>query len=178
MLLETPRLVLRRWRDSDLAPYATMNADARVMEYFPRPLTTEESAQHIARLEHHFVENDFGILAAELRATGEFIGFVGIQRVPFETHFTPAVEIGWRIAYPHWNQGYATEGAREVLRDAFSRLQLPEVVSLTTTSNLRSRRVMEKLGMTRDPKDDFANPRVEEGHWLRPHVAYRVQKPQ
>lgn len=177
MQLETPRLLLRRWREADLDPYTAMNADARVMEYFPRLLTKEDSAQHIARLEAHFEENNFGILAAELKATGELIGFVGMQRVPFEAHFTPAVEIGWRIAYPHWGQGYATEGALEVLRDGFERLQLAEVVALTATGNLRSRRVMEKLGMTRNPQDDFENPRVEVGHWLRPHVAYRIENP-
>jgi ribosomal-protein-alanine N-acetyltransferase len=154
-----------------------MNADPRVMEFFAAPLSPEESDRTIDRVQAHIAEHRFGFFAAELRATGEFIGFVGMARVPFEAHFTPCVEIGWRLAAAHWNRGLATEGARCCLRYAFQELALPEVVAFTAPANLRSRRVMEKLGMSRSPADDFQHPRLPEGHPLRPHVPYRVANP-
>jgi RimJ/RimL family protein N-acetyltransferase len=150
-----------------------MDADPRVMEYFPAQLTCAESDALIDRIEAHFSKRGWGAWAAELRATGEFIGFIGLSVPTFEAHFTPCVEIGWRLAAAHWGKGLATEGARAALDFGFNELQLPEVVSFTTAANLRSRRVMEKLGMTRNPADDFDHPGLTEGHPLRRHVLYR-----
>src|SRR3954465_11830138 len=159
-LVETPRLILRPWRDSDREPFARMNADPRVMEFFPACLSREESDA--------IIDRNPSLLAAGLRETGEFIGFIGLAVPTFEAHFTPCVEIGWRIAAENWGRGLATEGAREVLSHARG-----EIVSFTTERNLRSRRVMEKLGMTHDPADDFDHPRLPEGHPQRRHVLYR-----
>jgi ribosomal-protein-alanine N-acetyltransferase len=171
--LQTERLILRRWREADREPFAQMNADTRVMEYFPAPLRRKESDALVDRIEAHFAEHGWGPWATELRATGEFIGFIGLNVPVFETHFTPCVEIGWRLAAEHWSKGLATEGAGAVLGYAFTELRLPEVVSFTTVANQRSRRVMEKIGMTRNPADDFDYPGLAEGHPLRRHVLHR-----
>jgi RimJ/RimL family protein N-acetyltransferase len=175
--LATTRLLLRRWREADREPFARINADPRVMEYFPAALTREESDTLVDRIDAHFTEHGFGMWAAELRDTGEFIGFIGLNVPRFEAHFTPCVEIGWRLAAEHWGRGLATEGARAVLDQAFHPLRLPEIVAFTTTANLRSRRVMEKLGMAHDPADDFDHPCLAEGHPLRRHVLYRLRHP-
>src|SRR4051794_36138997 len=144
-LVETPRLLLRPWRDSDREPFSRMNADPRVMEFFPAVLSREESDGLIDRFERDWADRGFGVFAAELRETADFIGFVGLDVPRFQAHFTPCVEIGWRTAAEHWGKGLATEGAREILRHTAG-----EIVSFTTERNVRSRRVMEKLGMTRD----------------------------
>ncbi len=174
-MLETPRLLLRPWRESDREPLQRMNADPRVMEFFAAPLSPAESDRMIDRMQAHIAQHRFGFFAAELRATGEFIGFAGMSHVSFGAHFTPCIEIGWRLAAAHWNRGLATEGARECLHYAFQKLALPEVVAFTVPANLRSRRVMEKLGMSYSPADDFQHPHLPEGHPLRPHVLYRVR---
>jgi RimJ/RimL family protein N-acetyltransferase len=171
--LNTERLLLRRWREADREPFARMNADSRVMEYFPAPLTRAESDALVDRIEAHFAEHGWGVWAAEIRATCEFIGFIGLNVPTFQAHFTPCVEIGWRLAAERWGKGLATEGARAALDYAFTELHLPEVVSFTSVANLRSRRVMEKLGMTHDPADDFDHPGLPEGHPLRRHVLYQ-----
>ena len=176
-MLQTPRLLLRPWQESDREPFQRINADPRVMEFFAAPLSPEESDRTIHRSQAHIAQHRFGFFAAELRATGEFIGFIGMSHVPFQAHFTPCVEIGWRLAAAHWNRGFATEGARRCLCYALQELALPEVVAFTVPVNLRSRRVMEKLGMSRSPADDFQHPRLPEGHPLRPHVLYRVANP-
>ena len=174
--IETARLFLRRWRDADREPFARMNADPAVMEHFPKRLFPDESDQLIQNIEKHFERHGFGLWAAELRATGEFIGFVGLSVPRFVTAFTPCVEIGWRIDAAHWGTGLATEGARAVVRHGFDVLRLDEIVSFTVPENLRSRRVMEKLGMTHDPRDDFDHPNLAEGHPLRRHVLYRLRR--
>jgi ribosomal-protein-alanine N-acetyltransferase len=174
--IETPRLTLRKWTAADRESFARMNADARVMEHFPAVLTAQESDAGVDRIEAHFARHGFGLFAAELRATGRFIGFIGLSVPRFEAHFTPCVEIGWRVAFDYWGQGLATEGAREVLRYGFDMLGLREVVSFTVTANLRSRRVMERIGMTHDPTDDFDHPLLPDGHPLRRHVLYRTRK--
>jgi RimJ/RimL family protein N-acetyltransferase len=166
--LETPRLLLRPWRDADRAPFADLNADPRVMQFFPATLTREESDALADRAEAFLATHGYGPLAAELRDTGEFIGYIGLYVPTFDAHFTPCVEIGWRLAAAHWNRGLATEGAREILRHWTGPL-----VSFTSVANLPSRRVMEKLGFTHDPSDDFDHPRIPEGHPLRRHVLYR-----
>jgi RimJ/RimL family protein N-acetyltransferase len=163
-MIETPRLILRPWRDADRDPFARMNADPRVMEFFPACLSREESDALFDRAR-------LSVLAAELRDTGEFIGFIGLSVPTFEAHFTPCVEIGWRLAAEHWGRGLATEGARAVLATAAG-----PIVSFTSVQNARSRRVMEKIGLTHDPADDFDHPRLSAGHPLRRHVLYRSAK--
>ncbi len=170
--LQTDRLILRRWRDADRGAFAAMNADPRVMEFFPACLTRDQSDDLIDRIESQIDAHGFGFFAAELRATGELAGFIGLAVPELEAFFTPCVEIGWRLGAAYWNQGLATEGARGVLEFAFRTVGLTEVVSFTTRGNLRSRRVMEKLGMRY--AGDFEHPRIPEGHVLRPHVLYRV----
>jgi ribosomal-protein-alanine N-acetyltransferase len=176
-MLETTRLLLRRWKDSDRDPFAAMNADPRVMEFFPKVLTRVESDQFVDRIEEHFDNHGFGLYAAELKADSTFIGFIGLYVATFQAHFTPCVEIGWRLGVPFWNRGLATEGSREVIRYGFEDLRLDAVVSFTVPENLASRRVMEKLGMTHNPADDFDHPKLPEGHRLRRHVLYRLRNP-
>jgi RimJ/RimL family protein N-acetyltransferase len=172
----TERLILRRWREADREPFARMNRDPAVMEYFQAPLSRQESDQMIDRIEAHFAEHGYGLWAAELRQSGEFIGYSGLAVPRFAAAFTPCVEIGWRLGLQYWGKGLATEGAHAVVRRAFDTLGLQELVSFTTESNLRSRRVMEKLGMTRDPNEDFDHPSIPEGHPLRRHVLYRLNR--
>jgi ribosomal-protein-alanine N-acetyltransferase len=173
-MIETDRLILRQWSVDDLAPFAAMNADPRVCEYFPSTLTEEQSNALADRIMQHFSRNGFGLFAAEVKGGAAFIGFVGVSIPRFETHFTPCVEIGWRLAHAQWGKGYATEGARAALNYGFDTLKLKEIVSFTVPDNLRSRAVMEKLGMTRDPADDFDNPNIPAGHPQRRHVLYRL----
>ena len=175
MMLATDRLSLRRWRDADREAFARMNADARVMELMPGLLTREQSDEMVKRIEEHFELYHFGLCAAELRADGSFIGFIGIWVPEFQAAFTPCVEIGWRLGAEYWGQGLATEGARAIAAYAFEILELPELISFTVPANVRSRRVMEKLGMTRNAAEDFDHPRVPEGHPLRRHVLYRLR---
>jgi RimJ/RimL family protein N-acetyltransferase len=175
-MIRTERLLLRRWTDADREPFAGMNADARVMEFLPSCLTRVQSDQLVDRIEAHFEQHGFGPWAAEFLQDGAFIGFIGLMAPRFEAHFTPCVEIGWRLAAEYWNRGLATEGARAVLEHAFGPLGLTEVVSFTVPANLRSRRVMEKLGLTRDPADDFDHPLLTEGHPFQRHVLYRLGK--
>ena len=173
--MRTDRLILRRWRHSDREPFALMNADPRVMEFFPHPLSAQESDSLADRIEAGFEQNDFGLYAAELIADGSFIGYIGLAAPGFSAHFTPCVEIGWRLAPAYWGRGLATEGAQAIVQHAFSDLGLNQLVSFTVPANLRSRRVMEKLGMTHDPADDFDHPGLPLGHSLRRHVLYRLQ---
>jgi RimJ/RimL family protein N-acetyltransferase len=175
-MLETERLLLRPWRDEDREPFARMNADPRVMEFFPATLTAQETDAMLERVHSHLERHGFGWWAAELKEAGAFIGFIGLAVPYFESHFTPCVETGWRLAAEYWGRGLATEGALAALRYGFEELGLAEIVSFTTVGNVRSRRVMEKLGMTHDPSDDFDHPRIAEGHPLRRHVLYRRHK--
>ena len=172
--LETDRLLLRRWRGSDREAFQKINADLRVMEFFPALLTAEETDQAIVRIEKHFEEHGFGLYAAELRATGTMVGYVGLSIPRFHAPFMPAVEIGWRFAFEVWGRGLATEGARAVVDHAFRDLRLPSLVSFTVPGNVRSRRVMEKIGMEHDADGDFEHPGMPVGHALRRHVLYRL----
>jgi RimJ/RimL family protein N-acetyltransferase len=172
--LRTERLRLRRWAEADREPFAALNADPEVMEFFPAPLSREQSDLLIERIETGFERHGFGLWALEPLESGELIGFAGLAVPPFEAHFTPAVEVGWRLARPAWGNGYATEAGRAALAHGFGRLGLEEIVSMTSIGNARSRAVMERLGMTRDPADDFEFPTLPPGHPLRPHVLYRV----
>ena len=177
MILETERLILREWRESDADPFAEMNSDARVMKFFPALLSRSESDLLVDRIKAHVRGHGFGPFAAELRGGHAFIGFIGLSIPNFQAHFTPCVEIGWRLAAGYWNQGLATEGAQRVVRYGFETLGVREIVSFTVPANLPSRRVMEKLGMTHDPNDDFEHPKLPEGHPLRRHVLYRLARP-
>jgi RimJ/RimL family protein N-acetyltransferase len=143
------------------------------MEFLGAPMSPAESDAAIARIEKHLNDHGFSWMAIQSRESGVFIGAIGPAVVPFDAHFTPCVEIGWRLAFDHWGQGFATEAAREVLRYCVDTLKLSEVVAFAVTSNIRSRRVMEKCGMTYDPSGDFDHPNLPEGHSLRRHVLYR-----
>ncbi len=174
--ISTNRLLLRGWRTTDRRPFAAMNSDPRVMQYFPRLLSRVESDRLAGRIEAHFVKHGFGLWAVEVLGVTPFAGFVGLSIPRFDAHFTPCVEIGWRLAFKYWGKGYATEGARAVLKFGFKSLCLTEIVSFTVSSNWRSRRVMERIGMLRDPRDDFMHPLLPEDDPLSHHVLYRVSE--
>ncbi|MEO8481395.1 MAG: GNAT family N-acetyltransferase [Acidobacteriota bacterium] len=171
--LETSRLRLRQWRDADRAPFAAMVADAEVMRYFPSTMSRAESDHFVDRVLAGFARRGFGWWAVEIPGRATFVGFIGLSIPSFDAHFTPCVEVGWRLAREHWGLGYATEGARACLDLGFDVLGLTEIVALTAHDNLRSRRVMAKLGMLHDPSDDFEHPGIPIGHPLRPQVLYR-----
>jgi RimJ/RimL family protein N-acetyltransferase len=176
-VLRTPRLILRRWRPSDRAPFAAMNADPAVMAHFPSLLTAAESDALADAIEAHHARHGFGLWALAIPGVTPFAGYVGLSVPTFEAPFTPCVEIGWRLAAAQWGHGYATEAARAVLVHAWHVVGLDEVVSFTTAGNARSRAVMERLGMRYDPADDFDHPRLAAGHPLRRHVLYRLARP-
>lgn len=174
-IIKTERLVLRQWERGDLKPFALLNGDPKVREYFPRLLSKEESDHSVSLMSAHIEKLGWGFWAASLIETGDFIGFIGLEEVYFEAHFTPAVEIGWRLATKYWGSGYATEGALASLRYGFEKLHLDEIVSFTAVGNMKSRAVMERIGMDHDPNDDFDHPKLSEGDLLRRHVLYRVK---
>jgi RimJ/RimL family protein N-acetyltransferase len=172
----TERLRLRRWRPSDRAPFAAMNADPRVMEYFPSVLSRDGSDALVDRIEAHFEARGFGLWAIEIPDVSAFAGFCGLSVPAFDLRFMPCVEIGWRVAPEFWGRGYATEAALTVLAFGLGTLGLSEIVSFTTAGNMRSRRVMERIGMRHNPSDDFDHPALPAGHPLRRHVLYRLQR--
>jgi RimJ/RimL family protein N-acetyltransferase len=175
-VLETARLRLRGWRESDLEPFAALNDDPLVMEHFPSRLTRAESDAMAASIGEHFARHGFGLWAVEVPGAADFIGFVGLSVPRFVSHFTPCVEVGWRLASEHWGRGYAPEAARAALRFGFEQVGLDQIVSFTVPANLRSRRVMEKIAMRRDPGDDFDHPSLAEDHPLQRHVLYRMSR--
>lgn len=174
-MLETPRLLLRGWRDSDVEPLVQMNADPRVNAFLYRTYTREISQAAVERMREELARAGYGWWVVEVRNGPAFAGMVCVREVPFEARFTPTWEIGWRFAFDAWGHGYATEAARAALDFAFGRLGLREIVAFTSESNLRSQRVMVRLGMTHDPADDFDHPLIEEEHALRRHVLYRLR---
>lgn len=173
--LRTSRLLLRNWRDSDREPFAALNADPEVMRYFPAPLTREESDRLATRARAEIEAHGWGLWAVEVAPGGAFIGFVGLADRRNSAHIVPAVEVGWRLAREHWGQGYATEAGRAAVDHGFREVGLDEIVSFTAEVNLPSRRVMERLGMSHDPADDFDHPDLPEGSPLRRHVLYRLR---
>ncbi len=173
-VLRGARVLLRPWRDTDAADFAALNADPQVMEFFPSALGHDEAVAMMARMQARIDERGWGLWCADIE--GRCAGFVGLAEPTFDAHFTPCVEIGWRLARWAWGQGYATEGARLALAHGFETLRLPEIVSFTAEGNLRSRSVMERLGMQRDPREDFNHPRLP-GHRLERHVLYRLRRP-
>lgn len=173
--VDTARLRLRQWRESDREPFAALNADPAVMEFFLSPLSRESSDASIDAWQSQLASRGWSNWALELKASGELLGFTGLSIPRRVLPFSPCVEVGWRLARTHWGQGYATEAARAALEVAFVRLDLPEIVSFTTVGNVRSRAVMERIGM-RDAKQDFEYPGFPEGHPLRRHCLYRISR--
>ncbi|MBX3160078.1 MAG: GNAT family N-acetyltransferase [Deltaproteobacteria bacterium] len=172
-ILRTPRLILRPWRDEDAAPFAAMGADPEVMQHFPNTLTREQSDATMDRIRAHFEREGFGFWAVEIPGVAPFAGFTGIGRPAF----MPVVEIGWRYARAHWGHGYATEAAIAARDWGFANLGIDEIVAFVVPGNARSQRVMDRLGMRRDPAADFEHPLIAPGHRLRPHWLYRLRKP-
>ena len=174
--LSSGRLCLRPWRDEDREAFAAVNSDQRVMEFFRGTLDRVESDAMADRISAHFVKHSFGLWAIEIPGVAPFVGFAGLTWARLNAPFTPCVEIGWRLAFNYWGHGYATEAARLALGHGFGPLALAEIVSFTSATNHRSRAVMERLGMRRDPADDFDYPTLPEGNPLRPHVLYRLDR--
>ncbi|UNZ16840.1 GNAT family N-acetyltransferase [Streptomyces sp. 891-h] len=174
-MLRTERLLLREWRESDLGPWAALNADPQVREHFPGVLSRAESDASVARFQGDLEARGWGWWAVEVRPTGQFVGFAGLDPVEEELPVT-GVEAGWRLARSAWGHGYATEAGRAALEFGFESLGLPEIVAITTATNLPSQAVMRRLGMTHDPADDFEDPTVPPGP-LRPSVVYRRRRP-
>jgi RimJ/RimL family protein N-acetyltransferase len=174
-MIETDRLLLRRWIEEDREPFFRLNSDASVMEFMPKCLLRVESDLLIDRIEDHFREHSFGLYAMELREEHSFIGFLGLAVPAFTAHFTPCVEIGWRLCADYWGRGLASEGARAVVKHAFEELRLGDLVSFTVPANIRSRRVMERIHMVHNPAEDFEHPNLPDGHPLQRHVLYRLE---
>lgn len=173
-ILETNRLILRTWEDSDLQQMFAINQDPKVMEYFPGLQSLEMTKHFIDKVNQHFDNHGYSLYATIRKDTREFIGFIGLLTVDFEAHFTPATEIGWRLSSNQWGQGFATEGAKAVLDYAFRELKIPEIVSFTAEGNMKSIRVMQKIGLQRNPDDDFNNPKLDDSSPLKRHVLYRL----
>ncbi|HET8766799.1 MAG TPA: GNAT family N-acetyltransferase [Pedococcus sp.] len=174
--LRTDRLLLRHWREEDREPFAALNDDPAVMEHFPHHLTREQSDAMADRIATFLDEHGWGLWAVEVLDTGQFIGFTGLAVPRFEEHFTPCVEVGWRLARDGWGHGYATEAARASVAHGFTELGLEEIVAMVVPANDRSQSVMRKLGMTRDEGADFDHPLVEEGSPVRRHRLYRLAR--
>jgi RimJ/RimL family protein N-acetyltransferase len=172
--IKTERLVMRGWRESDLAPWAAMNADPEVRQYVGPLLTFEQAAAWALNFQDDLDRYGFGFWALEVRASGEFIGFTGLGTVGGEMPVT-GIEIGWRLARPAWGHGYATEAALAAMDYGFGVMGLPEIVAVAMARNLRSQAVMRRIGMTRDPAEDFDDPDVDEVP-LRRHVVYRKRR--
>lgn len=172
--VRTERLTLRGWRPDDREPFAALNADPAVVEFLPRALARRESDDLVDRIEAGWAEYGYGLWAVGVPGVAPFVGFVGLSRAVFEASFTPAVEVGWRLAADAWGHGYATEAGRAALRLGFEDHGLTEIVSFTAVANRRSRRVMERLGLRHDPADDFEHPSLPDGSPLRRHVLYRL----
>lgn len=175
--IETDRLLLRSWRKADHETFIRMNQDPLVRKYFPALLSREESLAHIATIGKHIDGNGYGLFAAELKATGDFIGFIGFSQPGFTTPdiTAPCIEIGWRLDTPFWGQGLATEGAKACLDTAFQKWGMEEVYSWTAVHNLPSEKVMRRIGMTR--QGTFAHPSIPADNWLCEHVLYRIANP-
>lgn len=174
--LQTERLILRPWRHSDFNPFAAINCDPRVMRHFPSVLSRDESNAMVAVIQAHFETHGFGFWAVEAPGVADLIGMIGLSIPRIQAPFMPCVEVGWRLGYPHWSKGYATEGARAAIQFGFEALQLNEILAFTVPANTASRRVMNKLGMHHCPDDDFDHPRLPPGHPLQRHVLYRLPK--
>ncbi|SDU26868.1 Protein N-acetyltransferase, RimJ/RimL family [Pseudomonas pohangensis] len=174
--LHTARLHLRNWQPADLPRFAVLNDDAQVMQYFPGRFDREQSDALAARIQRHIEQNGFGVWVLERHEQPGLIGILGLQQVQFDSAFTPAVEIAWRLLPAFWHQGLATEAAQAALRFAFEQLALPQVLAFTVPANLPSQALMQRLGMQRDPAEDFLHPLLPKNHPLRPHLLYRLEQ--
>lgn len=172
--LTTERLGLRKWTADDLAPFAAINSDPVVMRHFPTILSREKTERFVRSIQEHFTQHGYGLYAVDLLANDAFIGFVGLNWATFSAHFTPCVEIGWRLATQYWGKGYATEAARACLKYGFTELDLPEICSFTATENTNSVAVMERIGLRY--RGNFGHPRIDPGHRLHPHVLYLLRQ--
>ena len=176
MILETERLLIRPWRVADRVHYARFNADPIVRRFYPKIPTATESDAIVDRFIAGYEADGFGFLAVERKQDGAFIGDVGLGPMSFSVHGDPKVEIGWLLGKQYWGNGYAPEAAQAWVDYAFNVLGLPEIVAWTAVINISSQRVMQKLGMSHHPEDDFLHPKIAEGHQLRPHVLYRLPR--
>jgi 3-dehydroquinate dehydratase/shikimate dehydrogenase len=175
-MIKTKRLILRPWLPEDFAPFAQMNADPRVRQYFLSTLTPKESNLEASAHARFIEEHGWGLWAVSVPSVADFIGFIGLNQIRFTAPFTPAIEIGWRLAHEYWGKGYATEGALASLTYGFDTLKLNEIVSFTSIHNIPSISIMKKIGMKHNPADDFDHPKISKGHPLRRHVLYRINK--
>ena len=171
--LQTSRLILRNWKQNDIEPFAILNSDPRVCEFLPNVLSQEETLTSVIKIQSHFKKHAFGLFAVELISTKTFIGFVGLKYFSFDSHFTPSVELAWRLSWKNWGQGLATEAAQKVTQYGFETLGLPEILAITAKNNQGSRRVMEKLGMFTNEDENFLHPQLEYSHPLAEHILYR-----
>ena len=176
LILETERINLRRWEDDDRIPFARMNGDPLIMEYLPRAMTESDSNKLVDRFIKHFDKHNYGLYVLERKEDGAFMGFTGLQRVPFKAHFTPATEIAWRLDYEFWGQGYASEAAKAVLAHGFEDCGLAEVVAFSVFDNKRSIGVMEKIGMSEVKDGAFDYPKLPKGHPLGSFVLYHASQ--
>lgn len=179
IILETERLILRTWTPEDIDKQAAMNIDPRVMEYFPSTQDHQTAVNFVEYSNNLFNKYGFCLYAAELKETGELIGFIGLNipnfEIPnFKAIQKPVVEIGWRLGFDHWGKGYATEGAKAVLQHGFSDLNLKEIISFTAVKNMRSRNVMEKLGLTHNEADDYDCTKIPTDSHVKRQVLYRL----
>jgi len=175
-IIETNRLILRTWEDYDLHAMLKINQDPKVMEYFPSLQDLEMTKNFIDKVNAHFENHGYSLYATVRKDTNEFIGFIGLLIADFESHFTPATEIGWRLSSTHWGKGFATEGAKAVLDYAFKELKIPEIVSFTAAGNAKSIRVMQKIGLQHNEADDFDHPKLDDESPLKRHVLYRLSR--
>lgn len=175
-LIETSRLILRTWHEQDKQPFFEINHDNKVLEFLPGSMSEEQVSDFMQYQNQQLEARQYMLWAAELQETGELIGFIGLNYFDRQTHFSPAVEIGWRLGSQYWGFGYAPEGALATLDYGFNQLGLNEIVAFTARDNLRSRKVMDKIGMTQDLEGSFAHPKLPADHRLSPHVLYRIQK--
>ncbi len=175
-VIETDRLILRTWKEEDRDAYWQINQDPKVIEFLLGSMSKAQVESFIQNCNKGFEEKGFCLFATELKTSHEMIGFIGLSGTQWEAHFTPAVEVGWRLGSQYWGMGYATEGAKAVLEYGFHTLALDEIVSFTAMLNTRSIQVMERIGMKRDVRDDFVHPKLDLQHPLSKHVLYRIQK--
>jgi RimJ/RimL family protein N-acetyltransferase len=175
IFIETPRLLLREWQESDYDPFIALNADREVMEFFPSVRAKEESMEQIGRIISHIEKYGYGFFAMERKDNHQFIGFTGIANAPFESFFTPCIEIGWRLSKASWGHGFAAEAAKACLDFGFETLSVNEIYSFTSIHNKRSEQVMIRIGMKR--VGEFGHPKVADGHFLKRHVLYKIDHP-
>ena len=172
-IFTSERLGFRNWLDEDLPTFAALNSDPVVMEYFPKTLNKEQSQSMVCRMKKHFEDHGYGLYAVDKLENSEFIGFIGFMKPSFDAYFMPCTEIGWRLKKAAWNKGYATEGAKRCLEFGFEELKLSKIYSFTATPNIKSERVMQKIGMQKI--GEFEHPGIENGNWLKTHVLYKSE---